>query len=77
MPIPNIGREPLNGLYQADLKRLRSIADKNGINKRGSVEVLRASLIHRVVLPSVDLSWEGIQSKSNAELGDLLRIFGI
>ena len=28
MPIPNIGREPLNGLYQADLKRLRSIADK-------------------------------------------------
>ena len=77
MPIPNIGREPLNGFYQADLKRLRSIADKHGINKRGSVEVLRASLIHRVVLHGVDLSWEGIQSKSNAELGDLLRIFGI
>ena len=39
--------------------------------------MLRAKLIHRVVLHSVDLSWEGIQSKSNAELGDLLRIFGI
>ena len=34
-------------------------------------------MIHRVVLHGVDLSWEGIQSKSNAELGDLLRIFGI
>jgi len=77
MPIPRIGYEPLNSLYRADLRALRSIAAENGINKRGSVEVLRASLIHRMVLPGVDLSWEGIQSKSNAELGDLLRIFGV
>ncbi|MEC7170696.1 MAG: hypothetical protein VXW08_06730, partial [Candidatus Thermoplasmatota archaeon] len=77
MPIPRIGYEPLNSLYRADLRALRSIAAENGINKRGSVEVLRASLIHRMVLPGVDLSWEGIQSRSNAELGDLLRIFGV
>ena len=39
--------------------------------------MLRASLIRHHVLSDLDLSWEGIQSFSNRELGDLLRIFGV
>ena len=77
MAIPEVDPLILDRLYRSDLRGLRENADHEGISKRGSVEVLRASLIRHHVLPDLDLSWEGIQSFSNRELGDILRIFGV
>ena len=77
MAIPEVDPLVLDRLYRSDLRSLRENAEHEGISKRGSVEVLRASLIHHHVLSDLDLSWEGIQSFSNRELGDLLRIFGV
>ena len=77
MAIPEIDPLVLDRLYRSDLRSLRENAEREGVAKRGSVEVLRASLIRHHVLSDVDLSWEGIQSFSNRELGDLLRIFGV
>lgn len=77
MAIPEVDPLVLDRLYRSDLRSLRENAEHEGISKRGSVEVLRASLIHHHVLSGLDLSWEGIQSFSNRELGDLLRIFGV
>ena len=77
MAIPEVDPIVLDRLYRSDLRSLRQNAEQEGISKRGSVEVLRASLIRHHVLSDLDLSWEGIQSLSNRELGDLLRIFGV
>ena len=77
MAIPEVDPLVLDRLYRSDLRSLRENAEREGVSKRGSVEVLRASLIRHHVLSDVDLSWEGIQSFSNRELGDLLRIFGV
>lgn len=77
MAIPEVDPLVLDRLYRSDLRSLRENAEREGISKRGSVEVLRASLIRHHVLSDLDLSWEGIQSFSNRELGDLLRIFGV
>ena len=67
----------LSSIYTEGLLKLRSRAEDSGIPKSGSVEVLRARLISNLVLPDMDLSWEGIQSMSHKEMGEVLKIFGI
>tara|TARA_Y100000739_G_scaffold212839_1_gene205322 strand:+ start:3588 stop:4565 length:978 start_codon:yes stop_codon:yes gene_type:complete len=67
----------LDGLYRGRLVELRERAEELGVSKSGSVEVLRARLIHYLVLPEQDLSWDGIQSMSHSDLGEVLKIFGI
>ena len=67
----------LSSLYTERLQSLRSRAEESGISKSGSVEVLRARLISNLVLSDIDLSWEGIQSMSHKEMGEVLKVFGI
>lgn len=67
----------LNLLYKSSLVELRKIAESEGIQKNGSVEVLRARMIKEKILSEIDLSWEGIQGTSHYELGEILKIFGI
>jgi len=67
----------LDALYRGRLVELRGRAEGLGISKSGSVEVLRARLIHHLVLPDLDLSWDGIQSMSHRDLGEVLKIFGV
>ena len=67
----------LNSLYTDRLQNLRQRAEDSGISKSGSVEVLRARLISNQILSELDLSWEGIQSMSHKEMGDVLKVFGI
>ena len=67
----------LDLLYRSSLVELRKIAESEGIQKSGSVEVLRARMIKQKVLSEIDLSWEGIQGTSHGELGEILKIFGI
>ena len=67
----------LDGLYRGRLVELRERAEGLGISKSGSVEVLRARMIHYLILPDHDLSWDGIQSMSHSDLGEVLKIFGI
>ena len=64
----------LSSVYMERLQSLRSRAEENGISKSGSVEVLRARLISKLVLSDMDLSWEGIQSMSHKELGEVLKL---
>lgn len=67
----------LSSIYTGRLQYLRGRAEDCGIAKTGSVEVLRAKLICEEIIPEIDLSWEGIQSLSNKELGNVLKVFGI
>ena len=67
----------LSSLYTERLQSLRSRAEESGFSKSGSVEVLRARLISNLVLSDIDLSWEGIQSMSHKEMGEVLKVFGI
>ena len=67
----------LNSLYTERLQNLRQRAEESGISKSGSVEVLRARLISNQILSELDLSWEGIQSMSHKEMGDVLKVFGV
>ena len=67
----------LTSLYTERLQSLRSRAEESGVSKSGSVEVLRARLISNLVLSDIDLSWEGIQSMSHKEMGEVLKVFGI
>ena len=67
----------LSSIYMERLQSLRSRAEESGIPKSGSVEVLRARLISRLILTDMDLSWEGIQSMSHKEIGEVLKVFGI
>ena len=67
----------LNSLYTERLQNLRDRAESSGISKSGSVEVLRARLIRSQILAELDLSWDGIQSMSHKEMGDVLKVFGI
>tara|TARA_B100001250_G_scaffold48512_5_gene37986 strand:+ start:1436 stop:2368 length:933 start_codon:yes stop_codon:yes gene_type:complete len=67
----------LNLLYKSRLVELREIAEREEIQKSGSVEVLRARIIKQKILSRIDLSWEGIQGTPHKELGEILRIFGI
>ncbi|MDP6912646.1 MAG: hypothetical protein QF736_01825, partial [Candidatus Thalassarchaeaceae archaeon] len=63
--------------YTERLQNLRQRAEDSGISKSGSVEVLRARLISNQILSELDLSWEGIQSMSHKEMGDVLKVFGV
>ena len=67
----------LSSLFTERLQSLRSRAEESGVSKSGSVEVLRARLISNLVLSDIDLSWEGIQSMSHKEMGEVLKVFGI
>lgn len=67
----------LSTIYTGRLQNLRLRAEECGIPKTGSVEVLRAKLICQEILPDLDLSWEGIQSMSHKETGEVLKVFGI
>ena len=67
----------LNLLYKSSLVELREIAEKEGIQKSGSVEVLRARIIKEKILSEIDFSWEGIQAIPHKKLGEILKIFGI
>ena len=60
-----VDTELLSSIYMERLQSLRGRAEESGISKSGAVEVLRARLISNLVLPDMDLSWEGIQSMSH------------
>ena len=72
-----IDRVLLDALYRGRLVGLRVRAEEAGLSKSGSVEVVRARLIQHHILSEVDLSWEGIQSMSHKEIGEVLKMFGI
>ena len=67
----------LDALYRDRLRGLRNRAEEAGLSKSGSVEVVRASLIQHHILGEDDLSWEGIQSMTHKEIGEVLKVFGI
>ena len=69
--------ELLNELYQARFDGLKELAVTYQVSKSGSVEVLRARLIQHLILEEWDLSPEGIKKLMNAELGEILGVFGI
>ena len=72
-----IDRVLLDALYRDRLRGLRNRAEEAGLSKSGSVEVLRARLIQHHILGDDDLSWEGIQSMTHKEIGEVLKVFGI
>lgn len=67
----------LNELYQAKLEDLKQIAITYNLPKNGSVEHLRARLIKDLILEDWDFSDSGIREIKNAELGEILGVFGI
>ena len=67
----------LNELYQAKLEDLKQIAITYNLPKNGSVEHLRARLIRDLILEDWDFSDSGIREIKNAELGEILGVFGI
>ncbi len=72
-----IDRVLLDALYRDRLRGLRNRAEEAGLSKSGSVEVVRARLIQHHILGEDDLSWEGIQSMTHKEIGEVLKVFGI
>ena len=72
-----IDRVLLDALYRGRLRGLRNRAEEAGLSKSGSVEVVRARLIQHHILGDDDLSWEGIQSMTHKEIGEVLKVFGI
>jgi len=70
-----IDRVLLDALYRGRLVELRERAEEAGLSKSGSVEVLRARLIHNQILSESDLSWEGIQSMSHKHIGRAHKAF--
>ena len=72
-----IDRVLLDALYRDRLRGLRNRAEEAGLSKSGSVEVVRARLIQHHILGEDDLSWEGIQSMTHKEIGEILKVFGI
>lgn len=72
-----IDRVLLDALYRGRLRGLRNRAEDAGLSKSGSVEVVRARLIQHHILGDDDLSWEGIQSMTHKEIGEVLKVFGI
>ena len=69
--------ELLLELYQARLDRLREICIQHDLPKTGSVEMLRAKLIQKLVLDDWDFSSRGILALLNEEIGIVLGIFGV
>ena len=72
-----VDRVLLDALYRDRLRGLRNRAEEAGLSKSGSVEVVRARLIQHHILGDDDLSWEGIQSMTHKEIGEVLKVFGI
>ena len=64
-------------LYQARFDDLKTTAGEHNLPKSGSVEMLRARLIRNLILSDWDFSTNGLKTISNADLGELLGIFGI
>ena len=69
--------ELLNELYQARFDGLKELAVTYQLPKNGSVETLRARLIQHLILEEWDLSPNGIKNLMNAEIGEILGVFGI
>lgn len=69
--------ELLNELYQARFDGLKELAVTYQLPKNGSVETLRARLIQHLILDEWDLSPNGIKNLMNAEIGEILGVFGI
>ena len=69
--------ELLNELYQARFDGLKELAVTYNLPKKGPVEVVRARLIQHLILDEWNLSPEGIKNLMNAEIGEILGIFGI
>jgi len=69
--------ELLNELYQARFDGLKELAVTYNLPKNGSVEVVRGRLIQQLILDEWDLSPNGIKNLMNAEIGEILGIFGI
>jgi hypothetical protein len=69
--------ELLNELYQARFDGLKELAVTYNLPKNGSVEVVRGRLIQQLILDEWDLSPTGIKNLMNAEIGEILGIFGI
>ena len=64
-------------LYQARFDGLKEIAIAYQLPKSGSVESLRARLIQNLILDQWDLSEDAINNLMNAEMGEILGVFGI
>ena len=69
--------DQLSELYQARFDDLKVMASEHSLPKNGSVETLRCRLIRNLVLTDWDLSKDGLKSIPNAELGEILGVFGI
>ena len=67
----------LTELYQARFDGLKEIAIAYQLPKSGSVESLRARLIQHLILDQWDLSEDGINNLMNAEMGEIVGVFGI
>lgn len=67
----------LTELYQARFDGLKEIAIAYQLPKNGSVESLRARLIQHLILDQWDLSENAINNLMNAEMGEILGVFGI
>ena len=67
----------LTELYQARFDGLKEIAIAYQLPKSGSVESLRARLIQHLILDQWDLSENGINNLMNAEMGEIIGVFGI
>ena len=67
----------LGDLYTARFDDLKDMAGRHELPKTGPVEALRARLIRHLILDDWDLSTAGLRAIPNAELGEILGVFGI
>ena len=67
----------LGDLYKARFDELKTVAARHDLPKTGPVESLRARLIRHLVLSDWDLSTAGLRAIPNADLGEILGVFGI
>ncbi len=67
----------LGDLYKARFDELKTVAARHDLPKTGPVEALRARLIRHLILSDWDLSTAGLRAIPNADLGEILGVFGI
>ena len=67
----------LGDLYKARFDELKTVAARHDLPKTGPVEALRARLIRHLILSEWDLSTAGLRAIPNADLGEILGVFGI
>ena len=67
----------LGDLYKARFDELKMVAARHDLPKTGPVEALRARLIRHLILSDWDLSTAGLRAIPNADLGEILGVFGI